>query len=119
MTKQQIAAQIKETEQKLANLREQLEKPEKITDFKLGDVYFRGVVPIIVAEIWGSNQGLYHVIGNDYGCGNYLRAYSDCRKGLNHEQMLDYLNKKIENGWQYVGNISADFDAAVRKVCRL
>jgi len=41
------------------------------------------------------------------------------RDGMSHEQMLDYLNKKIENGWRYVGNISADFDSAVRRVCGL
>lgn len=116
MTKKQIAAQILQAENTLKELREKLNRPKPIESFKLGDVFNCGAnVPLIVAKIWNGDS-LYHVIGNDSGGRNYLRAYSDCENGFSESQMLDYLNKKVESGWKYVGNISEQFDNLVREM---
>jgi len=117
MTKEQIAAAILETEKTLANLREKLKEPEKLESFKTGDLFdCESDVPIIVAELWSDGENKFHVIGNDRGCNDYLRVYSDCRNGLSKTEMQNYLDEKIQSGWKYVGNISEKFDSIVREM---
>lgn len=117
MTKEQIAAAILETEKTLANLRKKLEEPEKLESFKTGDVFSaQNNVSIIVAELWSESENKYHVIGNDRSGSGYLRSYSDCYNGLSKTEMQNYLNKKVESGWKYVGNISEKFDEIVREM---
>lgn len=119
MTKSAISAAILEAENTLAKLREKLNEKEKITDFQTGDVFNNSSdVPLVVVERCRTHGNLFFVIGNDNSGTNYLRAYSDCRDGLTRNQMIDYLNEKLDSGWKYVGNIGAAFDEAMRNLIR-
>jgi len=114
MNKEQIVSQIKETEEKLAALRRELKKPEKVIDFKVGDMYnCPANVPLIVMETWGER---YFIAGNDCCNKEYLGAYYDIKNPITREKMIDYLNDRVESGWKYIGNISESFDKIVKEM---
>lgn len=121
MDKQKIISAILEAEKTLESLRQKLNEPEKpqpLASFKVGDVFLskRGTTPIIVMEKLVSVDKFYHLCGKDSHNKGYLSSYSDCGKGFTFEQMLDYLNERIKNDWQLIGNISEKFDLMIKEM---
>ena len=118
MNRQQIIDAITEAENHLISLREKLNN--SLTSFKTGDVFnHNSHVPLIVAEIYGVDGNRFHIVGCSRSpFESHLSPYSDSavRGGVSYEKMLDYLNNKIDNGWQYVGNINDALEVVVNNL---
>lgn len=95
MNKNQITARIQEIENELSNLRIELNKPDKLTDFQIGDIITAegGLSPIlIVAANWKAydqgGQQKYMLAGL-----NGLHTFSNHQDGATKEKILEYINK--------------------------
>lgn len=111
MNKDQISKRIKEIEAELSNLRAEMNKPNQITDFKVGDVfaYNEGKSTKVLILSTGYDSDRY-VFGNN--CNSGLKIYCDFSNegGATKEEMLKKLN---DNRAKFIKNINNDLNNLV------
>jgi len=109
MNKDQISTRIKEIEAELSNLRAELNKPDQIVDFKVGDVFAygggKGTKVLILSAGYNSDR---YELGN---CPNALNIWSDfCGNGATRKEILEKLNN---NCAKFIKNINNDLNKLV------
>jgi len=93
MNKDQITARIQEIENELSNLRAELNKPDKLTDFQIGDIITAegGLSPVLItAANWTYDKDGYqkYMLAGLNG----LITFSNHPDGATKEEILKHIN---------------------------
>ncbi len=111
MNKDQISTRIKEIETELSNLREELNKPDEIIDFEVGDVFGfqegKGTRVLILNHTYSSRN---YELGNC--CDSALKIWSDFNgNGGSKPEILTKLNN---NNAKFIKNINKELNDLVK-----